>query len=468
MPGRSVRRPVLWAAGSGLAVVLAVLLAAGARATSILVAYKAKQVCSGVFVAGRDAAAVAEDLAVDDLAALRYVQADVDARRRTVTAFFGPIDGIAQFRDGAGCAIVDEASGGASESEGVPASWDLTGPYSLAVFEPATESGGALARAIDRAFAEPDPDRPRRTRAVVVVQAGRIVAERYAADVTAATPLLGWSMTKSVTNALVGILVHRGRLSLDAPVPVREWQSAGDPRARITLDHLLRMSSGLRFDEDGIGPFSDTIRMLFRERDMAGFAVSQPLEGVPGTRWQYSSATTVILSRVIRAAIGSDRAYHAFPREALFDPAGMRGAVIETDAAGTFVGSSLMYATARDWARFGTLYLDDGVVAGTRLWPEGWVTYTTTPAPADPSKRYGAHVWLDVPDGYNPGDAALPADTFHAAGHQGQFVTIVPSRRTVIVRLGQTRYRNAWDHGAFVRDVLAALDAANAGPPPDR
>jgi CubicO group peptidase (beta-lactamase class C family) len=458
MPGRSARRPLLWAAASGLLIVLAGIGGVGWRLISILVNYKAKQVCSGVFVSGRDAAAVETDLAIDDLAALRYVDADVDRRRGAVTASALGVTAHALRRGTSGCAIVDtfdEARTDPDVSSAAAPSHRLYVSASPGTSdEPRDER---LERVIDTAFAEPDAARLRRTRAVVVVHRGRVVGERYAGDVTASTPLLGWSMTKSVVNALIGILVRQGRLALDRPVPIPEWQRAGDPRGAITLDHLLRMSSGLRFDEDAVGPFSDVIRMLLRERDMAAFAVNQPLEAPPGTRWQYSSGTTVILSRVMRNAIGDDAAYHSFPREALFEPAGMTRTLIETDAAGTFVGSSLMFATARDWARLGTLYLDDGVIDGKRLWPDGWVTYTTTPASADASKGFGAHVWLDVPAGYNPSKAPLPDDAFHAAGHQGQFVTIVPSREAVIVRLGNTRYRDTWDHGAFVRDVLAAL-----------
>jgi CubicO group peptidase (beta-lactamase class C family) len=190
---------------------------------------------------------------------------------------------------------------------------------------------------------------------------------------------------------------------------------------------------------------------------MAAYAAGKPLDDPPGARWQYSSGTTVILARAMREVIGDDGAYRQFPRRALFDPLGMSSAVIETDAAGTFVGSSLMYATARDWARFGMLFLRDGVWDGERILPDGWVEYTRTPAPADPARRYGAHFWLDVPDGYRAMGAAIPRDAFHAAGHQGQFVTIVPSRDVVIVRLGGTRHHDAWDQSAFVHDVLASL-----------
>jgi CubicO group peptidase (beta-lactamase class C family) len=218
------------------------------------------------------------------------------------------------------------------------------------------------------------------------------------------------------------------------------------------------MSSGLRFDEGMASPRSDVMRMLFQRGDAAGFAAAKPLAHAPGTRWQYSSATTNILARVMRHVLQDDEAYLAFPRRALFDPIGMEGTVMETDAAGTFIGSSYMHATARDWARFGQLYLQDGIWAGERVLPKGWVAYTTTTAPSGGARRYGAHFWLDVPGEFAGPNRGLPVGTFHATGHEGQFVTIVPSHDAVIVRLGRTRHPDAWDHAAFVRDVLAALD----------
>jgi CubicO group peptidase (beta-lactamase class C family) len=195
--------------------------------------------------------------------------------------------------------------------------------------------------------------------------------------------------------------------------------------------------------------------MLLAVPDMASYAAGKRLLAEPGATWRYSSGTSLIISRVIRGLFASDLEYLTFPRRALFDPIGMTGATLEADAAGTLVASSFMYATARDWARFGLLYLQDGQWNGRRILPEGWVEYSRTPAPADPSRRYGAHFWLHLP-AYS-GAGALPADAYHAVGHEGQFVTIVPSRQLVVVRLGRTRYPDGWDHAAFVRDVLAAI-----------
>lgn len=210
------------------------------------------------------------------------------------------------------------------------------------------------------------------TRAVVVVYRGQIVAERYAPGFDSRMPLPGWSMTKSVTNALVGILVKEGKLSLLDKNLMPQWNHRGDRRRQITLDGMLRMSSGLRFNEDEGNPLGD----LFGQADAAVYAANQPLEAAPNTKWQYSSGTTNIISGIIRNAIGSDTDYLGFPRRALFDRLGMKSAVIEPDASGTLVCSSFMYATARDWARFGLLYLQDGVWEGQRILPEGWVQYS--------------------------------------------------------------------------------------------
>jgi CubicO group peptidase (beta-lactamase class C family) len=315
--------------------------------------------------------------------------------------------------------------------------------------------------ALDAAFSEPGPLRLRRTRAVVVVYNGRIIAERYAPGFSRYTPLIGWSMTKSVINALIGILVKEGRLKLQDRTLIPEWREPGDPRGDITLDQLLRMSSGLTFNEDYTNPLKDVIYMLLGTGDMAAYAAKKPLQTKPGCKWEYSSGTTNILARILRDRL-SDRAFDhlTFPRRALFDPLSMSSAVMEPDASGTFVGSSFMYASARDWARFGLLYLNDGVWAGERILPEGWVAYSRTPTTLSPHGEYGAHFWLDIPSYYKTGESrgiSLPSDAFHAAGHEGQFITIIPSRKLVVVRLGLTRLKGAWDQKLFIGKILEAI-----------
>ena len=445
---RVTKRRAAWIAG-------AVLVSAGAvyavRVASILVAYKAKMLCSEVFVAGRDAHVAERELEVDDLTPLKYISTAVDSEARRVTSSVaGIIRHEAVYRESRGCAVrfgPDTVKESAAHLD--------HGRTADALVVPANES---LRAVLDRAFAEPDPERPRRTRAVVVVHDGHIVAEGYSPGFTVDTPLLGWSMTKTVMNALVGILVKEGRLAVDRPVPIPEWQGADDPRRAITLDHLLHMSSGLRFNESPSNPVSDVTVMLLGSPEAGLYAARKPLAAAPGTTWQYSSGTTNIISRLVRRVINDDVRYLAFPRLALFDRIDMTHVVLEADAGGTFVGSSFMYATARDWARLGQLYVQDGVWEGQRILPEGWVSYTRSPAPADATKHYGAHVWLQVDD-YS-GDTVLPADAFHAAGHAGQFVTMIPSARLVVARLGLTRYPDAWDQTAFVRDVLRALEGA--------
>lgn len=443
----------------------AVLLVFGAwigeAAVAVGLGYTAKTMCSGVFVSGRTPDAVFEEVHADGLGVLGYIDTSIDSGSRTASAsVLGLFTRRAAYRDGLGCSLLLD---GLSPPERTRAELPVAEPSSEEPADPPVRieddvvMPGGLRAVIDRAFTETDPERPARTTAIVVVQHGHVVGERYAEGITAGTPLPGWSMTKSVVNALVGILVQQGRMQVSEPAAVPEWQAAGDARAAITIDQLLHMSSGLRFDEDAIGPTADVVRMLYSEGDAAAYAAAAPLGAAPGTTWHYSNGTTNILSRAIRRRLADDAVYLDFPRRELFDRLGMRSAVLETDAAGTFIGSSYMFATARDWARFGELYLLDGVWGGARLLPEGWVTYSTSPAPADPSHGYGAHFWLKVTEGYAGDDEALPVPAFHAIGREGQFVTIVPSRDVVIVRLGRTRHRGAWDHAAFVREALFAL-----------
>ena len=295
---------------------------------------------------------------------------------------------------------------------------------------------------------------------MIVLHGGRPVAERYAAGFDARTPLIGWSMTKSVIATLIGIQVMHGHLDPESPAPVPEWSD--DERAAITLDHLLRMTSGLGFKERN-GAFGDSAAMLFRSRSAADYAAHSALAHLPGSFWSYSSGTSNLLSAILRSSLDGDlRAYHRFPRQALFDRIGMRSAVLETDAAGDFVGSSFSYATARDWARFGLLYARDGVWQGERLLPEGWVARARRPTPPAPRGSYGAHWWLNAGAPGDPRDRpypSLPTDLFYASGYEGQSVVVLPSHALVVVRLGQSVPEQAFDLEAFLHAVLAAFPA---------
>jgi len=314
---------------------------------------------------------------------------------------------------------------------------------------------------VDLAFREPDPDSLQRTRALLVLRDGHVIAERYAPGFSAQTPLPGWSMTKSVTGVLIGVLVQAGMLRPEQRGLLPQWGVGGDKRGEITLDQLLRMTSGLRFTENYGDPDADVAQMLFARADGAAFAIDKPLEFPPGARWRYSSGTSNILSRVVRLAVGgSTRDYLEFPRRALFGRIGMESAVIETDAAGNFIASSYMYASARDWARFGQLLLQDGVWSGQRVLPAGWVHYMATLTPQSTRQDFGAHLWLKIPPPFDDPTKALPqlpADVFHAVGYEGQFVSVIPSRRLVVVRLGLSRRDHGWNHHAFLVRLLEAL-----------
>jgi CubicO group peptidase (beta-lactamase class C family) len=204
--------------------------------------------------------------------------------------------------------------------------------------------------------------------------------------------------------------------------------------------------------------------MLLRTPDMARYAASKRLVAEPGSRWSYSSGTTNILSRVIRRAVGNSD-YLLFPHRALFQPLGMKSVVLEPDASGTFVGSSYVYATARDWAKLGLLYLQDGLWNGERILPDGWVRHATTPAVSATGNAFGAHFWVQIPDEYTSGwnFEWLPQDAFHAVGHGGQFITIIPSRELVVVRLGQSRHPSAWQHDIFLTKILRAVKDSPGG-----
>jgi CubicO group peptidase (beta-lactamase class C family) len=438
-------------------------------------AYDAKMLCSGVFVSGRDAATVEhEDIAANQHSVLQLIRARVDRQQRSVSAgLFGLPQREAVFRDGLGCtlAIGVTADQLRADSTGMVASrrirtdrpWPEGDAVELRHIARAINTE-ALYAALDAAFTEPDPTRPRRTRAVVVVYDGRIVAERYAPGFSLDTPQIGWSMTKSVTGALVGVLVGEGKLALNQPAPVSEWRQSSDPRGAITLDQLLRMNSGLAFDENYGAPLSDVVYMLLGTRDMAAYAIAKPLVAAPGSTWHYSTGTSNILARIVHDTGGiSAEAQRSFPRRALFDRIGMTSAVLEPDASGIYAGSSFMYASARDWARFGLLCLRDGLWNGAQILPPGWVKYSRTPTTQSPDNEFGAHLWLRVPEPYYRAAGmrpTLPSDAFHIVGHHAQFVSVVPSRKLVVVRLGLSAPWT-WDQEEFLVQILRAVPARN-------
>lgn len=309
------------------------------------------------------------------------------------------------------------------------------------VADPPRRLAAELNRLLDITLAEPQPETTVQTNALLIVHKGRLVAERYAPGVSAADTLHSWSIAKSVLSALFGLLVRDGKLRLEDPAPVAAWQQPGDPRALITIESLLHMTSGLHFVEDYVDDrVSDTIKMLFRPGapDTGTFAVDFPLDHRPDTFFNYSSGTTNILSSIARDVLGGQTAYEKYLRNELFTPIGMSSAAPRFDASGSWIASTFCYATARDFARFGLFYLRDGCWNGDRrnggrILPEGWADYCRTQGPVPPIRDnyyygYGAQWWLND-DRFG---------TFFASGYSGQRIVVVPRLDLVIVRLGNT------------------------------
>lgn len=389
--------------------------------------------------------------------AVRY---DVDRAQHEVrTSVLGGFGSRAVHRNGLGCVLVhDDAI--VPDAAGVKVA-----PVDAAFPAQVVESDDpAMRRALDMAFAEPNPAKPKLTKAVVVLHDGKLIAERYAPGYGPDTPIWGHSLSKSITQALVGVLVREGRLTVAQAAPLAAWSTPGDPRRTVTVDQLLRMTSGLPFDEtdDPVNPMS---RMWFLQNDMAAFAAQQTLVHPPGASWAYSNVGYVLLSRIAMDAAGAHDAVAAerFIHDELFAPLGMRSAVIETDLAGTPIGSSHVYASARDFARFGQLYLDDGVVDGRRILPEGWAAYGHSQTL---DTGYGAGFWTNlVNQGSVPvwdapwGIPQLPRDMYYARGAMGQYVIVIPSEHLVVARLGIS-VNTSTGIGDAVAEIIKALHSS--------
>ena len=420
--------------------------------------YSAKIVCSNVFIAGRDPNQVlAVDVQAPGHPLLRLMKVSVDRERGMVSAGLLWVLGksVAVERFGVGCASVPDGDTGKARQtslRAVPpaaAQPDELWPYGERVD---TSQNPDVSKIVDDAAMAGTG-----MRAIVVVKNGRVVAERYGDGFSAKTPLLGWSMTKTVNAAIVGTLVKDGKMAVDNKGLFAPWKADG--RAAISLADMMAMSSGLEFNED-YGDVADVTRMLYLEPDMAGFAESKPLAGEVGKVFSYSSGTAVMLSRLWQDAIGDKAKALTWPRTALFGPLGMHSAVLETDEQGTFVGSSYLYATAHDWARFGQFLLQGGVWNGNQVLPAGFVDWMREPAPA--SKVYGkGQLWIEAPgDEENPGAgvaAGLPKDTYWMEGHDGQTVAIIPSEQLVIVRLGLTPAKVGYRPQTMVGALVKAL-----------
>src|SRR5713226_4421182 len=449
------------------AVILAVPIALCAifrpdRAIRVATGFVAHTVCAKIFVSGLDPQTVfSETTDRAGIRRLRWVLGyHLDRAGKTVdTSVAGLFGSRAAFHDGFGCVLLhgpDEPYLLKSDIDALKAPKSpplLTEIASAAVVEP---SDPALRAALDHAFAEPAAPPFRRTKAVVVVHDGTVIAERYADGVGVDTPLLGFSMTKSVVNALLGILTQQGRISPSLPAPIPEWHGPNDPRREIEVEHLMRMTTGLALDETNTG--FDPSDQMYLYSDMAGFAVTAPMIAPPGTRWHYSSATTQLLARIVRDTVGGPEQTLAFAWRELFNPLGMRNVTLEFDGTGTLQGAANMLASARDWARFGLLYLNDGVIGGKRILHEDWVDFS---AAATLDTDYGAGFWTNRSEHeYARGRVrmGIPRDAFFASGNLGQRIVIMPTQHLVVVRLGDSvdPTGDIRGLGRLVKEVIAA------------
>ena len=407
----------------------------------IITGYAAKNLASAVFVSGRDQADVeALDL---HFSFIKFNSNKVDKEKGTVTSRFLWSKSVAVFREGYGVTLLRGKKSQLTDYP-LPAEAPMADPLA-----PGDSALTARLEPIAKAFVD-DHAYNGTPFAFVVLHKGGVVAERYREGMDASTRLLSWSMAKSFTNALIGIMAYDGLVDIWEPMDIPEWQADG--RRDITLKDLMQMQSGLEWNED-YGNRSDVNLMLHREKDMGLYAQSKPLAHEPGTFWYYSSGSTNIAMRYLRGKFASDAEFLGYIRERLFTPLSITGAYWEPDMSGTPVASSYLYITARDYARFAQMYLDDGCVDGTRILPNGWVDFTATPASAS-ENRYGAFFWLNkchvLPD--------APEDMYSCNGHDGQQIYIIPSKELAVVILSYSpKPDRVIDFNALLRDIIAEL-----------
>ncbi len=446
---------------------------ADSLATWYALGINAHHLCSGLWVVGRDYLRSPEAVIAEDIAPFPQFRWEEDFRYRIdeserVATVIDPRVGerSAKYNGDQGCTILpvgtrdvyfEPRSVRPNLPDPTAQEWPLGDRNATARVEGVDYR--ALEEILDWAFDDTRHARPQNTRGIAVVYRGKIVAERYAPGWGFYTPQISWSMGKSIAATLIGVLVQDGLLSVDQPAPVPEWQGPRDPRREIRIRDLLRMSSGLDFDNFGLDPqnsynaANEHFRIYFDAIEVAAHPIHQPLRYRPGSVWRYRNSDPLTLMYVARRALeakGED--FLAFPQRRLFDRIGARSFVLETDAWGNFIITGYDYGGTRDWARFGLLYLWDGLWLGERILPEGWRDFVTTPAPGDPSRGYGGLFWL------NAGGAMerLPRDAFWAAGYMGQSTLIIPSRDLVVVRQGPS---SGADAGYFQELVVRILNA---------
>jgi CubicO group peptidase (beta-lactamase class C family) len=443
----------------GIIATLILILAAGAiyinSLLPIITGYAAKNLCSDVFVSGREAKSIeATDL---NFSFIKYTRNKVDYNEKSVTSRFLWGRSKAIFREGLGAILVT----------GVPEVTLRKAPVipdDKPGFLPATTAWplgdrlpDSIPAGIDKAKLNDitkkiivDNGYKGNAFAFMVLYKGVPVAEAYKPGFNPKTRFLSWSVAKSFTNGLIGSLVRDGKADIYKPAAIDDWKN--DERSKITLNDLMQMQSGLKWNED-YGSRSDVNLMLFDEADMAHYTIKKPLEHKAGTFWYYSSGSANIVSELAGKLFPDRQSLYRYMQEAFLEKTGIYDAVFETDPSGDFIGSSYFYATARDYARFGLFYLNDGIFNGERVLPEGWVKYTTTPATAS-GGQYGSLFWLNRSKDY----PSAPVDMFSCQGHDGQMIFMIPSKQLVVVVLGFShKPDNGLDFDSLLRDIIGTL-----------
>lgn len=438
------RIPLLLLAG------VAVLVYINYPKLNIISGYASKYMASGVFVAGRSQASIAQN--DNNVPLVKLADSEVNRREKSVSAsVYGLMERKAVFREGLGAVLVSDdfdpnaftlRPNRVQPVDTVPYPYGQAAPKDTLFPEIDYDR---IDKAVAMAYGNPEVQR---TRTLLILHKGHIVQERYADGFTKDTPILGWSMTKSVLATCYGILEQRGILGMDWPAPVPEWRQDG--RREITLNHLLRMQSGLEWEED-YTKISDVTRMLFLEDDMTKAQREKKAIAKPAEVWNYSSGTSNLLSGILKQQFQTYQDYLDFPYSELIDKIGMYSMVLEADTKGNYVGSSYAWANTRDWGRFGQLYLDKGKWNNEKVFDPKWVDYVTRPTNGSDGK-YGAHFWLNANGKYPD----VPRDLFSCNGYQGQYVFVIPSKKLVIVRTGLAEEPD-FDVNGFLSEVVKSV-----------
>ncbi|HEY0677742.1 MAG TPA: serine hydrolase [Chitinophagaceae bacterium] len=451
---------ILWLVFLLLLILLVIGIQYAWRAFPIISGYGAKNMASAFYLQHREPADILkEDLGGFPLSLGSY---EVNEKDSSVT---GSVWGFAKkkaiFRQGLGCTLINDLSElqvrqqrFVLPSATYPNDDSIPWPYGNKLSDslPTNIDNTLLQRAIDNVMHASSDGKPAFTRAVLVIYDGKIIGEQYAPGFNKNTVMLGWSVSKSLTGALIGILVKDGKLNPDGPAPVPEWKNTA--KERINIKQLLQQTTGLDYEENYTKPCEVT-NMLFKRGDMAAFAAKLPLKHEPGKVFNYSGGNTNILSRIIRHTVGEE-GYAAFPYLSLFHKINMYSILLEPDASGTYIGSSYSYATARDFARFGLLYYNNGRWNGEQILSVDWVKESILPSIADKQKHYGYQFWLN---GFGENDSTkrwypdVPADMYFADGYGGQNIYVIPSKKLVVVRLGVHKI----DENKFLKEVIQSI-----------